>query len=126
MDTTNEQISKLCGQVSELKAQVSDLQAKLAEAEARAADAQKALADAPKEVVTVNAELWGDSMAAACAVLVEIVESGETGVVREAFNARMKAASRIKMTHTKSDMIAWKALPERHKSGPGAPLKEKP
>ncbi len=76
-----------------------------------------------QEIVTVDAALWETSCRAACSVLVEIVGSGERGITNAVFLERMKALAPGKRTHTKADKIAWKALPDRHKNGPGCPKK---
>lgn len=100
-------------QVEELKQSLADTRAELAEAQAAA----------PQEVVTVNAALWEASCEAACAVTEQIAKNHERGITKGAFLDRMRAAATGKKTCSGADKVAWKALPDEYKNGPGCPKK---
>jgi len=108
---------------TKLVARIAELEAQLEEANRRANEAEGRTDYVQQEIVTVDAALWETSCRAACSVLVEIVGSGEMGITNAVFLERMKALAPGKRTHTKADKIAWKALPDRHKNGPGCPKK---
>ena len=99
-------------------------------------DTEKALAAANEQLVevvnqggqgkqegTVNAALWEDSCRAACSILVEIMSNGEADIIKRDFEERLKNATAGKRTHSKVDRIAWEALPDKYKHGPGCPKK---
>lgn len=115
LSRAKKRITELETQYDAALQQIEELKQALAEAKAQTA--------APQEVVPVDAALWESSCEAACTVLVEIVGNGETGMSKAIFLERMKALAPGKRTHTKADKIAWKALPNRYKNGPGCPKK---
>lgn len=77
----------------------------------------------PQEITTVDATLWASSCSAACDLLVKIMSDDERGITNPMFLERMKAISPNKRTHTDVDKLAWKALPDKYKNGPGRPKK---
>ena len=96
------------------------MQARIAELEAQLAEVTNQEGQGKQEGM-VNAALWEDSCRAACSVLVEIMSNGETGIIKRDFEERLKNATAGKRTHSKVDRIAWEALPDTYKNGPGCP-----
>lgn len=72
---------------------------------------------------TVNAQKWKDSMHAACGLLVFILQGTKDDWRSGEFSAEL--CKRYKDYHTDVERIAWSALPDKFKHGPGRPA-EKP
>lgn len=71
----------------------------------------------------VNAQKWKDSVQAACGLLVFILQGTKYDWRSGEFSAEL--CKRYKDYHTDVERIAWSALPDKFKHGPGRPA-EKP
>ena len=119
---TDAELEQARAEAAALREENAALKAELEEARAALEKARQEQTGHAKGA-TVNAQKWKDSVQAACELLVSIMRGKRDNWRSGEFSAEL--CKRCRDYHTDAARIAWRALPDDFKHGPGRPA-EKP